>query len=146
MKTLVIQAASMSCFKNNLKILRTDGNQVPQHYLCGQPYTRESEITVAIWIMTHIIIKSLDPYCNCGNEIEDAEHFFFNCTKFIDKRILLFKMYLNKEPPPLNFLTLTNFLKEILIWLPKKTPLPKTISKTLDDLLTHKWLYITLII
>ena len=89
------KSSSLSCFKNNLRYLRTDGNQVPHNYLCGDRY----------WSVFHTRIRnncsnlnndlynnhlSLDPYCNCGNEIEDAEHFFFNSPKFIDKHILLF--------------------------------------------------------
>ena len=96
-------SSSLSCFKNNLRIFRTDGNQVPQYYLCGERY----------WLVLHTRIRnncsslnndlynnhlSLDPYCNCGNEIEDAEHFFFNCPKFIDKRILLFNATKNLHP------------------------------------------------
>ena len=82
-------SSSLSCFKKNLRIFRTDGNQVPQYYLCGERY----------WSVLHTRIKnndlynnhlSLDSYCNCGNEVEDAELFFFNCPKFIDKGILLF--------------------------------------------------------
>ena len=64
----------------------------------GQSYTRESETTAAIWIMTYNNHLSLDPYCKGGNEIEDAEHFFFNCPKFIDKRILLFNATRNLHP------------------------------------------------
>ena len=96
-------SSSLSCFKNNLRIFGTDGNQVPQYYLSGEKY----------WSVLHTRIRnncsslnndlynnhlSLDPYCNCGNEIEDTEHLFFNCPKFIDTCILLFNATRNLHP------------------------------------------------
>ena len=29
--------------------------------------------------------------CSCGYETEDADHYFFNCNKYIDKRIIMFR-------------------------------------------------------
>ena len=33
----------------------------------------------------------LDPMCQCGNEIENAEHYFFKCSRYIDIRTSLFR-------------------------------------------------------
>ena len=69
----------------------------------------------------------LDPYCNCGNEIEDADHVFFNCPKFTNKRILfnstrnlhplttekLLKgdMYLTAQENSIIFIAVQNYIK-----------------------------------
>ena len=45
-------SSSLSCFKNNLRIVRTDGNQVPQYLLCGERY----------WSVLHTRIRN-----NCSN-------------------------------------------------------------------------------
>ena len=33
----------------------------------------------------------LDPTCECGNEIENAEHYFFKCSRYKDIRTSLFR-------------------------------------------------------
>ena len=33
----------------------------------------------------------LDPMCECGNEIENAEHYFFKCSRYKDIRTSLFR-------------------------------------------------------
>ena len=33
----------------------------------------------------------LDPMCECGNEIENAEHYFFKCSRYKDIRAWLFR-------------------------------------------------------
>ena len=30
--------------------------------------------------------------CSCGYETEDPDHYFFNCNKYIDKRIIMFRL------------------------------------------------------
>ena len=135
-------SSSLSCFKNNLRSLRTDGNQVPQHYLYGDRY----------WSVLHARIRnscsnlnndlynnhlSLDPYCKCGSETEDAEHFFFNCPKIIDKRIFLFNSTRNFHP-----LNTDKLLKEVFnLTAQENTTIFIAVQnyiKTLDDLLMHK--------
>ena len=34
---------------------------------------------------------ALSAFCECGEDIEDAEHFFFNCNRFNAQRLVLFR-------------------------------------------------------
>ena len=43
-----------------------------------------------------------NPLCNCNLEIENAEHFFFRCPKYANKRQILFNETHNFHPLNLN--------------------------------------------
>ena len=101
MKTLVIQAVCHASriiseffalieikFRNTIYVAKD----------IGQSYTRKIRNNCSNLNNLYDNHLSLDPYCNCGNEIEDAEHFFFNCPKFTDKHILLFNAIRNLHP------------------------------------------------
>ena len=34
---------------------------------------------------------SPNPLCSCNSEIENAEHFFFRCPKYLNERVILFR-------------------------------------------------------
>ena len=47
-----------------------------------------------------------NPLCDCLRNVESAEHFFFECTRFVAQRTVLFNSA--RQFPPLNISTLLN--------------------------------------
>ncbi len=51
-----------------------------------------------------------NPFCNCGDEVEDAEHYFFQCPTYHSERAVLFQTL--RQFHPLNTNTLLYGLQE----------------------------------
>ena len=87
--------SSLSCFKNKIKNLHTDCNNIPHFFLCGERYwsVLQARIRNNCSNLNHdLYINHLcnSPACSCGFIMEDADHFFFNCPNYPNARITLF--------------------------------------------------------
>ena len=86
---------SISLFESS--ILRTFSvPKVPRHYFIGdRKYSvfhariRNKCSNLNHDLFTNHIIP--DPSCICGHEVEDADHYFFHCTRYTASRIKLFR-------------------------------------------------------
>ena len=88
-------SSSLLCFKNKIKNLRTDCNNVPHFFLCGERYwsVLQARIRKNCSNLNHdLYINHLcnSPACSCGFIMEDADHFFFNCPNYPNAHIALF--------------------------------------------------------
>ena len=88
------QAESLQVFKSKLKQKYKCPN-VPTYYINGERtptvhHTRMrnncSNLNADLY-RNHI---KLSPSCDCGAELEDAEHYLFKCHRYIPERIQLF--------------------------------------------------------
>ena len=52
----------------------------------SQFYTLELEIIVLIYSDLYVNYLSPSPTCSCSEEVEDADHYFFNCSNFNNER------------------------------------------------------------
>lgn len=94
LNTDVRNSATLNIFKSKLKEF-FKAPAIPKHFLCGDRLfailharlrNRCSNLNNDLF-RNHI---SEYPYCDCGYPVENAEHFFFQCFKFNDERIILF--------------------------------------------------------
>ncbi len=90
-------------FKSKItKQLYTDYN-VPLHYLKGDRFV--SVIHARLRNNCSNLNSDLcnnhirdDPYCDCAEIVEDAEHYFFMCPKFQHQRTVLLQSLQNYSP------------------------------------------------
>ena len=47
---------------------------------------------------------ALSAFCDCSKDIEDAEHFFFNCNRFYAQRLVLFRATRKFHPLGVQFI------------------------------------------
>ena len=69
---------------------------------------QELETTVVIYFYLYINHLSPSPICNCSEEVEDADHYFFRWSHFINERIALFRSTRNFNPLNVNKLLFGN--------------------------------------
>ena len=86
--------SSVATFKYQLKNLRTN-SKVPSYFINGDRYLSILHARIrnnCSYLKNDLYINHLSPSPNCGcaNVREDAEHFFFRCPYFEDKRIAMF--------------------------------------------------------
>ena len=53
-----------------------------------------------------LFINYLKPnsICDCGNDVEDAEHYFFKCQRYVEQRLVLLRSTRPFHPLNLNML------------------------------------------
>ncbi|MCG7883227.1 MAG: reverse transcriptase family protein [Candidatus Thiodiazotropha endolucinida] len=102
----VRSASSLSQFKSRLKHLRPNSNdKVPSFYLTGDRYNSVMHARIrnkCSNLKNDLFNNHLcpTPICNCNQGAEDAEHFFFKCPLYQEKRIVLF--HATRQFHPLN--------------------------------------------
>lgn len=72
------------------------GTGVPEYFLKGNRFlsVMHARIRNECSNLNGDLFKNylrISKACSCGYEIEDADHYFFNCNKYIDKRIIMFR-------------------------------------------------------
>ena len=88
-------SSSFSSFKYEIKRHNLTIHGVPQHYLYGDRYLSGMHARIRNECNTlnsdlHQIFLLINPFCNCNLEIENAEHYFFRCPKYLNERTRLF--------------------------------------------------------
>ena len=99
---------SLSLFKS--KILQTfNASKVPSWYFVGDIKLSVLHIRLRnkcsdlnFDLFTNHVKNSAS--CICGHLVEDAEHFFFQCAKYINQRLQLFRDLQHIHPLNLNIL------------------------------------------
>ena len=89
-------SSSLNSFKYNLKKDNFASVKVPIYYTYGDRYisVMHAGIRINFSYLSHdLLINHLaqNPLYSCNLEIENAEHFFFRCPKYVNKRTLLFR-------------------------------------------------------
>ena len=84
----------MATFNYQLKNLQTN-SKFPSYFINGDRYLSILHARIrnnCSYLKNDLYINYLSPSPNCGcaNVREDAEHFFFRCPYFEDKRIAVF--------------------------------------------------------
>ena len=103
---------SLSSFKYQLK--KTQNNSiVPTYYKVGSRYISVLHARIRnncsnLFFDLYINHLSPSPTCSCSEEVEDAEHYFFRCSHFINERIALFRSTRNFNPLNVNKLLFGN--------------------------------------
>ena len=86
---------SLNSFKYRLKGNSPNLRKIPAYYFYGDRYlsimhcrirNNCSNLSNDLY-HNHLIPR---PLCNCNLEIENAEHFFFRCPKYVNERVKLF--------------------------------------------------------
>ena len=111
-------SSSLNSFKYNLKKDTFASVKVPIYYTYGDRYSSvmHARIRNNCSNLSHdLFINHLtqNPLCSCNLEIENAEHFFFRCPKYVNERTLLFRETHVFHPLNLNKL-LTGELNETI--------------------------------
>ena len=83
--------------------------KVPKYYLPGdrRSFLYHARLRNNCSNLNHdLFINHLKPnsICYCGNDIEDAEHYFFKCQKYAEQRLVLFHSTRQFHPLNLNML------------------------------------------
>ena len=102
---------SLKCFKNHITNSYIT-NTIPSFYLVGDRYFTVLHARIrnnCSSLNNDLYVNHLraDPLCNCLNENEDANHYFFKCVNYINQQVILFQARRNFHP--LN-------LDKLLIW------------------------------
>ena len=100
---------SLEIFKRTLKESYFITIKVPKYYIQGD---RRSSVYHArlrnnCSNLNHdLFINHLKPnsFCDCGNDVEDAEHYFFRCERYVEQRLVLFHSTRPFHPLNLNML------------------------------------------
>lgn len=94
---------SVSSFKYQLKNQSTNNYKVPSFYIRGNRYLSVLHARIrnkCSNLKNDLYLNHLSPspLCCCSQVVEDAEHYFFLCSKFLDERIILFHSVHNFHP------------------------------------------------
>lgn len=93
--TEIRESSSLSMFKRKIKNL-FKSQDVPSFYKSGTRYLVVHHARLrnnCSNLFADLFINHLrdSPICQCGKGIENAEHYFFKCTSFLNERIELFR-------------------------------------------------------
>ena len=101
---------SLSSFKYQLKKKTQNNSIVPTYYKVGSRYISvlHARIRNNCSNLFFDLYMSPSPTCSCSEEVEDAEHYFFRCSHFINERIALFRSTRNFNPLNVNKLLFGN--------------------------------------
>ena len=104
---------SLSSFKYQLKKNTQNNSIVPTYYRVGGRYISVLHARIRnncsnLFFDLYINHLSPSPTCSCSEEVEDAEHYFFRCSHFINERISLFRSTRNFNPLNVNKLLFGN--------------------------------------
>jgi hypothetical protein len=99
---------TLNIFKSRLKNL-FKAPTVPKHYFYGQRYLSilHTRLRNNCSNLNNDLYNNHlreDPFCQCDIVIENAEHFFFKCNRYVEQRIILFRE--TRSYHPLNIDTL----------------------------------------
>ena len=87
---------SIDTFKNLSKEFKYNQRIIPKHFVLGKRFesvhharnrNQRSNLNNDLY-SNHL---ALSAFCDCGEDIEDAEHFFFNYNRFNAQRLVLFR-------------------------------------------------------
>ena len=97
------QCETFTTFQYQLKLHLFGIRKVPEYFLKGNRFlsVMHARIRNQCSNLNGDLFRnylSNSPACSCGYETEDANHYFFNCNKYIDKRILMFRKTHNFHP------------------------------------------------
>ena len=112
-------SSSSNAFKYNLKKYKFASVKVPIYYTYGDRYVSvlHARIRSNCSNFSHDLFinhLSQNPLCSCNLEIENAEHFFFRCPKYVNERTILFRETHVFHPLNLNRKLLTGELNETI--------------------------------
>ncbi|MCG8048002.1 MAG: endonuclease/exonuclease/phosphatase family protein [Candidatus Thiodiazotropha taylori] len=104
--TSIRESNTLVTFKHHIKRLRSVV-KVPSHYYHGERYHSVLHARIRNTCSNlnndlYLNHLSPNPSCSCGENFEDAEHFFFRCSNFNQDRIILFQSTRNFHPLNLN--------------------------------------------
>ena len=99
---------SMASFKYQLK-KHQNNSKVPTYYRAGNRYISVLHARIknkCSNLLSDLYINHLSPSptCNCSEEVEDAEHYFFRCSNFKNERETLFRITMDFHPLNINIL------------------------------------------
>ena len=99
---------SLASFKYQLKKLQNNSS-VPTYYRTGSRYLSVLHARIrnnCSNLLSDLYINHLSPSptCSCSEEVEDADHYFFNCPNYNNERDALLRA--NRDFYPLNIYTL----------------------------------------
>ena len=103
-------APTLTSFKSNLRKSHGETNIL---YYYGQrwPAVHHARLRIGCSKLKYDLCFNLhvidDPRCNCGADIEDAEHFFLFCPNFNDIRVTLYASF-----PDINYINIHTILYE----------------------------------
>ena len=111
-------SSSLNSFKYNLKKDNFASVKAPVHYTYGDRYSSSMHARIrnnCSNLSRDLFINHLtqNPFYSCNLEIENAEHFFFHCPKYVNERTILFRETHVFHPLNLNKL-LTGELNETI--------------------------------
>ena len=90
------QCESFTTFQHQFKLHLFGTRKVPEYFLKGNLFlsVMYARIRNQCSNLNGDLFKNfLSNFkaCSCGYETEDADHYFFNCNKYIDKQIIMFR-------------------------------------------------------
>ncbi|MCG7882888.1 MAG: hypothetical protein JAY96_15005, partial [Candidatus Thiodiazotropha endolucinida] len=99
----VKQCESFSNFQYKLKMHLFGSRKIPEYFLKGNRYLSvlQARIRNNCSNLNYDLFRNHltdDPSCQCGFEIEDAKHFFFDCPNYAVIRIDMFRKTRNQHP------------------------------------------------
>ena len=91
-----MQNETFTTFQHQLKLHLCGTRKVPEYFLKGNRFfsVMHARIRNECSNLNGDLFKnylSISKACSCGYETEDADRYFFNCNKYIEKRINMFR-------------------------------------------------------
>lgn len=101
-------SSSLASFKYQLK-KQQNAPKVPSYYNVGNRYLSVLHARIRNFcsnLNSDLYANHLlpNPCCSCSNDIEDAEHYFFICSKYTNERVTLFRSTRHLHPLNLHVL------------------------------------------
>ncbi|MCG8097314.1 MAG: hypothetical protein JAZ17_27465 [Candidatus Thiodiazotropha endolucinida] len=105
---VIRNSPSLDSFKYQLK-RRQNNTKVPLHYRIGNRYLSALHARIrnnCSNLRLDLFINHLSPSftCSCSDEAEDAAHYLFRCSHFINERVILFQSTRAFHPLNINIL------------------------------------------